>query len=58
MTNLKGSIIELEHNKTRITKEYAGKRQPELRKIAEEELGIQLRKNIKKAVIYIEVEYE
>ena len=57
LTNLDGSIIELEHNRIKITKEYTGKRQPELRKIVKENLGITLNKNIKKAIIFIEVEY-
>lgn len=56
MRNINGTIIELQHNKITITKEYKGKRQPELRKITQQ-LNTPLRKNIKKAIIFIEVEY-
>lgn len=58
MRRLNNSIIELEHNKTKITKEYTGQKQPQLRKIVETQLNIQLRKHIKKATLFIEVEYE
>ena len=57
MTNIDGTTIELEEHKTKITKEYKGRKQPEIKKIIQT-LQIPIRNKIKKAIIFIEIEHE